>query len=89
MRIVVLYRPESEDAREIEEYLADFQRFHPGEVLDTFNIDSIEGSEIAHLYGIMEHPTILALKDDGQMQQMWTGIDKLPLMNDLAYYAQQ
>jgi hypothetical protein len=89
MRIVVLYRPESEFARRTEEYITDFQRFHPSQNMEAFNVDSIEGSEIAKLYGVMEYPTILALKDDGQMEQMWSGIEKLPLMNDLAYYAQQ
>ena len=89
MRIVILYRPESEHARQTEEYITDFNRFHPAENLEAINVDSIEGSEKAKLYGAMEYPTLLALKDDGQMQQMWSGIDKLPLMNDLAYYSQQ
>lgn len=69
--------------------MADFERFHPGLQLATYNIDSIEGSELAQLYGIMDYPAVLALKNDGQVQQQWEGIDKLPLMNDLAYYAQQ
>lgn len=49
----------------------------------------MEGSHLAQLYGVMEYPTIIATADDGTMQQIWTGTDKLPLMNDLAYYAQQ
>jgi thiol-disulfide isomerase/thioredoxin len=89
MRIIVLYRVNSEHARHVEEYITDFQRFHSGQSIEALNVDSIEGSEKAELYGVMEYPTVLALKDDGQMQQMWSGVDKLPLMNDLAYYAQQ
>ncbi len=89
MRVIVLYRPKSEHARRVEEYIADFQRFHPGETLETHNIDSIEGAKTARLYGVMEYPVVLAVANDGVMQQMWQGVDKLPLMNDLAYYAQQ
>lgn len=89
MRIIVLYRPQSEHARVVEEYIRDFQRFHPGEKLETFNVDGIEGSKTAQLYGVMEYPAIIATGNDGKMQQMWSGADKLPLMNDLAYYAQQ
>lgn len=89
MRIIILYRPNSETSRRIEEYLADFNRLHPNENIESENIDSINGSNIANIYGIIDHPTIIAVKDDGQMQQMWQGIDRLPLMNDLAYYAQQ
>lgn len=89
MRIVIIYRPKSDHARKVEEYIADFERFHPGENLETINIDSPEGASIAELYGIMDYPAVLALANDGQMQQQWVGVKKMPLMNDLAYYARQ
>lgn len=89
MRVTILYRPDSEHARRVEEYIADFERFHPGSELQILNIDTPDGAHLAGLYGVMQYPAVLALKDDGQMQQMWEGVDKLPLMNDLAYYAQQ
>lgn len=84
-----MYRPNSEYARRAEEYIADFERFHPGRQMEIHDLDSAAGSEMARLYGVMEYPAVIALKDDGQMQQMWSGIERLPLMNDLAYYAQQ
>jgi len=89
MRVIVLYRPNSEHARRVEEYVADFERFHPGESIESKNVDSIEGSHLVELYGVMEYPAVLAMSDDGTMQQMWMGVDRMPLMNDLAYYAQQ
>jgi hypothetical protein len=89
MRIVILYRPNSEFARRTEEYITDFQRFHPGANLEIQSTESVEGSETARLYGILDYPALIAIKDDGQMQQLWMGIDKLPLMNDLAYYVNQ
>jgi hypothetical protein len=89
MQVAILYRPESEYSRRVEEFVADFERFHPGENIKTYNIDSIEGSHMAQLYGIMEYPAVLAVADDGVLQQFWTGVDKMPLMNDLAYYARQ
>lgn len=89
MRIIILYRPDSEHARRVEEYITDFERFHPGQPLETHNVDSMEGSKLVQLYGAVEYPVVLALTDNGQMQQMWVGADKMPLMNDLAYYSQQ
>lgn len=89
MRIVILYRPASEHARVVEEYIADFQRFHPGLAIETHNIDSIEGSRLAQTYEIMQYPAVLALTSEGQAQQQWVGVDNMPLMNDLAYYANQ
>jgi hypothetical protein len=89
MRVVMLYRPNSEFARQAEEYMTDFHRFHPGEKIEILNIDSVEGSHTVQLYGVIEFPAVIAVSNDGVMQQMWQGIDRLPLMNDLAYYAQQ
>jgi hypothetical protein len=89
MRVIVFYRPNSEHARQVEDYVADFGRFHPGEHIELLNVDSIDGSHYAELYGVMEYPAIIAAAGDGAMQQMWQGVDKLPLMNDLAYYAKQ
>ncbi len=88
MRVIILYRPNSEHARRAEEYTAEFQRFHPSANMESINLDSVEGSELIGLYGITEYPAVLALANDGQMQQLWQG-DGLPLMNDLAYYANQ
>lgn len=89
MRIIMLYRPDSEHARSAESYMADYERFHPDKHIEVHNVDSREGADLASLYGVMTYPAIVAAKDDGQMQQVWQGIDTLPLMNDLAYYAQQ
>ncbi len=88
MRVIALFRPKSEHSRRIEEYITEFERFHPGMTIEVQNVDSIEGTATAQLYGVMEYPAILALANDGQMQQQWQG-DGLPLMNDLAYYAHQ
>lgn len=41
---------------------------------------------MADLYGIVQHPAIIAVDNDGHMQQMWQGA-VLPLMNEVAYYA--
>lgn len=89
MRVVVIYRPNSDHARRVEEYIADFERFHPGETIESISLDTSDGAHLAEVYGIMTYPAVLALAGDGSVQQQWEGADKLPLMNDLAYYAQQ
>lgn len=68
MRVVILYRPKSETARRTEEYIADFRRFHPGEEIETYNIDSVEGANLAAIYGVLDHPAVIAMSTDGQMQ---------------------
>ena len=49
MRVVILYRPHSETARRTEDYMTDFNRFHPNENLESINIDSREGSNLDRL----------------------------------------
>jgi hypothetical protein len=88
MRTVIIYRPNSEHGRVVEEYIHEFNKIHPEANLETFNVDSPEGSHTAELYGTMEYPAILALANDGQVQQQWVG-NNLPLMNDLAYWSNQ
>jgi hypothetical protein len=85
MRLVVLYRPESEYARTIEEFVTTYKRWHEGDRLEILNYDSRDGSATASLYDIMTQPAILALRDDGSVLKVWEG-NSLPLMDEVASY---
>lgn len=80
----MLYRPNSERARLAEDYVADFAR-NRHEQLDLVDIDSVEGSHLAELYGVTDNPALLVTREDGQMVQFWQG-ELLPLANELAGY---
>ena len=84
MKLVVLYRPKSEHARQVEEYLHEFQARYAttAQVLD---VDSKEGMIQAELYDIVSYPAILALNEDGQLLMSWVG-GELPLMDEVASY---
>ncbi len=86
MKVLVLYRPNSEHGRVIEEFIHDFQTRHRSERLEVLNIDSRDGAATASLYDVMQYPAILVLKDDGYLQKSWMG-DMLPLMEEVASYA--
>jgi len=86
MRIIVLYRPDSEHARLVEEFIHDYQRQHDSGKLEILNIDSRDGIATASLYDVMQYPTILALRDDGSILRSWEG-ETLPLMDEIASYA--
>ena len=85
MRIIVLYRPESEYARVVEEFIHDYQNRH-NDKLEIINIDSREGIAMASLYDIMRFPALLALREDGTLLKNWEG-GQLPLMDEVAAYA--
>lgn len=86
MKVLVLYRPNSEHGRRVEEFIHDFQRRHQGERLEVLNIDSRDGSATASLYDVMQYPAILVLQTDGYPQKVWQG-EQLPLMDEVASYA--
>ena len=86
MKVVVLYRPNSEHGRRVEEFIHDFQAQHHGERLEVLNIDSRDGSAMASLYDVMQYPAILVLQGDGYVQKAWEGV-QLPLMDEVFSYA--
>jgi len=86
MKIVILYRPDSEHARLVEEFIHEYQRRHESDRLEILNVDSRDGSATASLYDVMQYPSILALREDGSILRSWEG-DSLPLMDEVASYS--
>lgn len=84
MRVVVIYRDESEAFRTVTDYLRDFQR-QTGHEIEAMNPDSREGIAFCQTYSIVEYPTIIAISDDGNMQQLWRGLP-LPTISEVSYY---
>lgn len=84
MRTIVIFRENSEHAREVLDYLRDFQR-QTGHTLETLDPDSPDGTDFCRTYDIVEYPSILALNDDGQLQNLWRG-QPLPTISEVSYY---
>jgi hypothetical protein len=87
MRLVVIYRPNSEHARAVETFIHDFQRLHegPGRRMEVLSTETRDGSSMMSLYDIFESPVIMVLGDDSQLAKHWTGA-QLPLMDEVAAY---
>jgi hypothetical protein len=84
MRAVVIYKEESDHAREVIDYLADFQR-QTGRELETIDPETPDGADFCRTYDIVEYPTIAALSDDGILQTLWRG-RPLPTISEVSYY---
>lgn len=84
MRVVVIYKDASDHAREVYDYLRDFERT-TGHSLETMDPDSREGMSFCSAYDIVEYPTIIALASDGSLQNMWRGTP-LPTISEVSYY---
>lgn len=84
MKVTVIYKSESDHAREVTDYLRDFKR-QTGHDLETINPDTSEGASFCRTYDIVEYPSIAARSDDGVLQNLWRG-RPLPTISEVSYY---
>lgn len=84
--MVVVYKQDSEHARVIMDWLRDFER-QTGKKLEEVDPDSRPGASLCRAYDVVEYPTLLAIDNDGQLQNMWRGT-MLPTISEVSYYAQ-
>ena len=85
MKVAIIYRPQSEHSRVVEEFVHDIGR-QQGVTPELIDVDSPEGSTMLAAYDITSHPAILVMREDGQLVQHWAG-EQLPLMQEVAAFA--
>lgn len=84
---MVLYRPNSEHSRKVEEFAHDLEHSFGGKV-ELVSVDTRDGASTASLYDVMTYPAILALQNNGQLIKDWGG-STMPLINEVSYYTNQ
>lgn len=87
MRVVVVFKENTDYARTVLDFLRDFEH-QTGHQLETIDPDTADGTQFCDTYDIVQYPTIVALSDDGQMQNAWVSLP-LPTINEVSYYVQQ
>jgi hypothetical protein len=84
VKTVVVYKEETDYARDVTDYLRDFYR-QTGHELEVLNPDTPDGADFCRTYDIVEYPSIVALSDDGALQNLWRGLP-LPTISEVSYY---
>lgn len=84
MKTIVVYKEETDYARDVTDYLRDFYR-QTGHELEIINPDTPDGADFCRAYDIVEYPSIVALSDDGALQNLWRGLP-LPTISEVSYY---
>ena len=84
MKITIVYREESDHAREVFDFLHDFEK-RTGQTIEEINPDSPRNEFFIQAYDIVEYPTILALTDEGEVLNQWRG-RPLPMIDEVSYY---
>lgn len=84
MRVMVIYKDNTDHAREVIDYMRDFEA-QTGHTLEVIDPDTPDGAQFCRTYDIVEYPSVLATSDDGVLQHLWRG-RPLPLINEVSYY---
>ncbi|OYX39717.1 hypothetical protein B7Z00_00370 [Candidatus Saccharibacteria bacterium 32-50-10] len=84
MRVAIIYRYESDHAREVLDYLRDFSR-QTGHAIEEIDPDSPDGAHFCRTYDIVEYPTMVAVDSEGRLHNMWRG-RPLPTIREVSYY---
>lgn len=87
MRVVAVWRDNTDYARTVTTFLTDFAR-QTGLAIEELDPDTKEGESFCRAYDIVEYPTIIAVSDGGQVQQLWKGTT-LPTISEVSYYVSQ
>lgn len=84
MKASILYHPNAEFSRMVEQYVKDFARFHQQEI-ELVSLETREGADMARLYDIVRYPALLVVDGRNALARQWQG-DKLPLMDEVVSY---
>ncbi len=87
MKVVCVWREESDYAREVMDFFRDFET-RTGKEIESIDPDTIEGEIFVRSRDILEYPAIVAVDDSGKVLQQWTGTP-LPHIDEVSYYAQE
>lgn len=86
MKLLLLYRPNSEHTSIVESFLRDLERQSSlTDKLETMDPNSREGAATASLYDIVQYPAVLVVDDFGSIMRSWQG-EQLPRVDDVAGY---
>ena len=88
MKLLILYRPNSEHEAQVESFVRDFQRrYEAGRKIEMVSLNTRDGAATASLYDVVSYPAILVIRNDGSLANLWQGLP-MPLMDEVAGYAQ-
>lgn len=86
MKTFMVYKDASDHARPCIDYLRDFER-QTGKKLEVVDPTTREGAARCAAYDIVEYPSLVALDDNGVMQNLWRGLP-LPTISEVSYYVE-
>ena len=87
MKVKVVFKDYTDYSREVLDWLRDF-RIRTGRDLETIDPETRDGESFCRAYDIVEYPTVIAIANDGSLQQMWRGTP-MPQISEVSYYTRE
>ena len=84
MRVVCVWKEASDTAREVREWLREFEQRTRVSV-ESLDPEAREGEDFAKAYDVTMYPTLIVLDSDGRVMEQWRGTP-LPLMDAVMAY---
>lgn len=84
MKLYIIYHPQSDHSRIVEEYAHDFEHIK-GHKIELLSLETQEGATMAKLHDVLRYPAILVTKDDHELVKFWQGTP-FPRMDEVAGY---
>ena len=84
MRVVSVFKQYSDYAREVEEWITEFEH-RSGYTIEQLDPEMPEGEEFCVARDIVQYPTIAVVGDDGKTYEMWHGTP-LPIIDEVMGY---
>ena len=84
MKITVVFKEFSDQAREVFEWTSEFEH-RTGKEIEKVDPESREGEGYCQARGIMEYPTVVVEADDGKVVEQWSG-QPLPQIDTVCAY---
>ena len=73
MRVLLVFKEYSDKAREVFEWIEEFER-RSGRKVEKMNPESKDGESFCVAHDIVEYPTVLAIGEDGKVYEQWSGV---------------
>ena len=87
MKIVVLWKEDTDYAREVREWMQEFTH-ETGKEVESLNPVSTEGETFATARDILQFPAVVAVREDGAVLNQWLGTP-LPQFDEVLFFVKE
>ncbi len=82
MRLTILYKENSDHARDVLEFVEMLRRRYPGKKAELIDVETRAGATEASLHDVSQYPALIITSYEGRVMQIWEGLP-LPVIDEV------